>query len=175
MKTSRTSPGKKKLKRGVSKLNLFATDDLDRDRDRTSPKPKPYLTKSKKSGNGEFTEIPICQLEISGGQTGRKILGVENRKNSKKEIISYLKKNLGEQGDRFWGERFSDKARFLENLNTYFKVKNQGDQSQEFLGSNYETRMDIPKSYRSQRGTLKTLAVPRHFQKKGQTANNQSP
>lgn len=38
---------------------------------------------------------------------------MEIQKNSKKEIIKYLKKNLGEQGDRFLDERFSDKARFL--------------------------------------------------------------
>jgi hypothetical protein len=169
-RTSRTLQSKKKPKKSASKLNLFATDDCDRDR----ASPKPFLTKSKKSHNEEFKN-PLSQLELSGEKIGRQTERMENRKNSKKEIIKYLKKNLEEQGDRSLGERFSDKARFLENLTNYSKFKNQEDQSQEFLASNCETRVDFPKSYRSQRGTLKTLAVPSHFQKKGQIANSQSP
>jgi hypothetical protein len=52
-------------------------------------------------------------LELSEEQISWQSERMENRKNSKKEIIKYLEKNLGEQGDRFLGERFSDKAKFL--------------------------------------------------------------
>jgi hypothetical protein len=93
-------------KKIASKLSLFATGDRD------PASPKLYLKKSKKSHNEEL-KIPLCQLELSGEQISRQTERMENRKNSKKEIIKYLKKNLGEQGDRFLGERFSDKARFL--------------------------------------------------------------
>jgi hypothetical protein len=93
-------------KKIASKLSLFATGDRD------PASPKLYLKKSKKSHNEEL-KIPLCQIELSGEQISRQTERMENRKNSKKEIIKYLKKNLGEQGDRFLGERFSDKARFL--------------------------------------------------------------